>query len=83
MMIGAITNKSRWWDLPSILILLVILTIAFSRLVATRWAENLDVTRHIAYIGLVAGLALGYSRFTSRQALFYGMAYGVFFITGD
>ena len=81
MRIRAISNQSRWWDLPSILLLLVILTTAFSRLVATRWAENLDVTRYIVYIGLVAGLALGYSRFSPRLVLVFGLVYGIFFTT--
>src|SRR5574341_814258 len=81
MKIRAMTSTSRWWDLPSILLLLVILTTAFSRLIATRWAENLDITRQIVYLGLILGLALGYSRFSSRRAAFFGLVYGIIFIT--
>ncbi len=71
-------GTSRWWDIPSILILLVILTTAFTRLSATNWSENLDAIRMISYIGFLAGLALGYSRFSPRQVAFFVLVYGTF-----
>ena len=74
-------NPIRWWDLPSVLLLLIILTLAFTRLTVTQWAENLDITRQIVYLGLVAGLALGYSRFSPRLTALFGLVYGIFIVT--
>lgn len=68
----------RWWDWTAILLTLVILSIAYSRLIATRWTESLDVTRIITYLGLIAGLALGFSRFSPRWAALFALSYGVF-----
>jgi len=73
-------NRTRWWDLPSVLLLLVLLTTAFTRLVATRWSENLDTVRIISYLGLVTGLALGYSRFSPRLVGLLGFVYGLFVV---
>jgi len=72
--------QPRWWDLPSIFLVVIILTIAFTRLVVTQWAENLDVTRTICYLGLAAGLALGISRFSPRRVAFFALVYGLFVI---
>jgi transglutaminase-like putative cysteine protease len=71
---------SRWWDLPSFLIVVLILTTAFSRLLVTRWADNLDTTRIIAYLGLVAGIFIGYSRFSPRMSVLTSLIYGAFVV---
>ncbi len=76
-----IQNEARWWDLPAALILLIILTTAFTRLMATEWTDHLIITRSIAYLGMIAGLALGYSLFRPRWAIFFALLYGAFFIT--
>ena len=70
----------RWWDLPAIFILLIILTTAFSRLVATDWTPGLIVTRYITYLGILAGLALGQSRFSPKFAFFLAAIYGAFVV---
>ncbi len=75
-----VTTSARWWDLPAAIILLVILTTAFSRLIATEWTRGLVVTRYITYIGLIAGLAIGQSRFSPRVAAFFAFAYGLFVV---
>ena len=72
---------TRWWDLPAALLLLVILTTAFTRLAATEWTDHLRITRTITWIGLISGLALGVSRFSPRRATFFAFIYGLFFIT--
>ena len=72
---------TRWWDLPAALLLLVILTTAFTRLVATEWTDHLSITRTITWIGLILGLALGVSRFSPRWSTFFAFIYGLFFIT--
>ena len=69
-------KPNRWWDLPSFLLIVVILTTAFTRLIVTKWAGDLDVTRMVSYIGLVLGLALGASRFSPRLVAFFSLAYG-------
>src|SRR3990172_12069398 len=70
----------RWWDWTAILLTLVILSVAYSRLIATRWTESLDVTRSITYLGLIAGLALGFSRFPPGCAAFFSICYGAFVV---
>ncbi len=73
-------RQSRWWDLPSAVLVLVMLTTAFSRLIATKWSADLEITREIAYLGLVAGLALGYSRFSRRLVTLLSIVYGIFMV---
>jgi transglutaminase-like putative cysteine protease len=68
----------RWWDLPAAFLLLLILTTAFTRLVATEWTNGLTVTRTITYLGLIAGLALGQSRFSPRVAFLFALFYGLY-----
>ncbi len=77
---SSLPNQPRWWDLPSIFLLLIILSIAFTRLIVTQWAENLNVIRTICYIGLIAGLALGISRFSPRRVVIFALVYGAFVI---
>ena len=78
---SATAQKSpRWWDLPSVLLIIVILTTAFTRLIVTRWAGDLDVTRMISYLALGLGIALGASRFSPRLVAFFSIAYGIFII---
>lgn len=78
---NSISPDIRWWDIPAILLLLVILTTAFTRLVTTEWTDHLRITRTITYLGLGSGLALGMSRFSSRRSTMFALVYGLFFIT--
>ena len=73
-------EEKRWWDLLTVLLLVVSFSIAFNRLIVTRWTENLDIVRTITYLGLIAGLALGYSRFSRRLSLIFGSIYGAYFV---
>jgi len=74
------SKSDRWWDIPAAVLLLIILTTAFTRLTATEWTGGLQVTRTITYLGLVAGLALGQSRFSARLATVFAILYGVFVV---
>ena len=56
----------RWWDLPAALLLLAALLTAAIRLSATHWAEDLSIVQNVAFLGAIAGLALGQSRFSSQ-----------------
>ena len=70
----------RWWDLPAVFILLIILTTAFTRLIATDWTPGLVVIRYITYLGVLTGLALGQSRFSPRVAFIFAAVYGAFVV---
>lgn len=70
--------RTRWWDLPSVFLLFILLTTAFTRLIVTDWTSGLVVTRYISYLAIIAGLALGYSRFSPRVAALFAIFYGVF-----
>jgi transglutaminase-like putative cysteine protease len=74
------STNNRWWDLLAAVLLLLILTTAFMRLAATDWTEHLMVTRSIAYLGLGAGLALGFSRFSPSRVTFFALIYGLFVV---
>jgi transglutaminase-like putative cysteine protease len=73
-------SLSRWWDPLSALFLAAALFTAASRLIATEWVEHLDITRNLAVLGVLAGLALGQSRFSPRLVTVFALAYGLFFI---
>jgi transglutaminase-like putative cysteine protease len=73
--------SDRWWDLPAAFLLTVALTAAFLRLIATQWTEDLTITRTIVYLGLIAGLALGYSRFRPTLVALFAVIYGIFIVT--
>jgi transglutaminase-like putative cysteine protease len=59
--------------------LLALLT-ASGRLVATEWTDHLLQTQALVFLGALAGLALGQSRFRPPLALFFALAYGLFFV---
>ncbi len=74
------TTNDRWWDLPAAFILFIVLTIAYSRLIATQWTDGLHITRTITYLGLIAGLALGQSRFSAKLATLFAAVFGGFVV---
>jgi transglutaminase-like putative cysteine protease len=71
---------SRWWDLLAAFLLLAALSTAATRLVATKWIDHLDIIQALAFLGALAGLALGQSRFSPRLATVFALAYGLFAI---
>jgi transglutaminase-like putative cysteine protease len=72
------STSVRWWDPLAALLLLAALSIAATRLVVTQWTDHLNVVTVLAYLGLLAGLALGQSRFSPRQAAAFALIYGLF-----
>jgi transglutaminase-like putative cysteine protease len=74
------SSSDRWWDLPAALLLLAALATAIRRLMITEWTEDLSLVGVVAFLGVVAGLALGVSRFSSRQAAAIALVYGLFAI---
>jgi transglutaminase-like putative cysteine protease len=69
---------TRWWDLPAASLLVVALLTAASRLVATDWTSHLEITQTLAFFGVVAGLAIGQSRFSPKLSFFLATIYGAF-----
>lgn len=70
----------RWADLVAGLLLLAAMVIASARLVSTDWVEELNILPMVVILGTLAGLALGYSRFSGVTAFFFSLAYGVFVV---
>ncbi len=70
----------RWWDFRAAVLLLVGVLAIASRLAATRWTEHLQIAYVIAFAGLIAGLALGQSRFRLLTVLMFSTVFGGFVI---
>jgi transglutaminase-like putative cysteine protease len=70
----------RWWDWPAAVLLLAAILTATTRLIATHWTEELPLVQTVAFLGAIAGLALGQSRFSPGTARAFVLAYGLFII---
>lgn len=70
----------RRFDWPAALLLMAAMLTAATRLAVTKWTADLSVVQTIAVLGVIAGLALGASRFSSRLAAYLALAYGIFTI---
>lgn len=68
----------RWFDWTAAALLLAALLTAATRLVATEWTNYLHLVQNVAVLGLIAGLALGQSRFAPRSVLVFAVAFGLF-----
>lgn len=68
-------SHARAWDLPSSLIMLVAVLLSAWRLQSADWTEGLEQIPNVAMIALGVGLALGYSRYQKRGAVFFALAY--------
>jgi len=67
----------RWWDWSSAILLLVILQIAATRLVATKWTDDLSLIQIVTLLGTLIGLTLGQSIFSRNVSLFFSLAYAI------
>lgn len=76
----AITRANRWWDWPAALLLIAAILVAAIRLNATNWTRELDLVQTVAFLGVIAGLALGQSSFSPATVRFFAFAYGAFTI---
>ncbi len=70
----------RSFDWPAALLLLAAMTTAATRLAATRWTADLMIVETITILGVIAGLALGVSRFSGRASFYLAFAYGLFVV---
>ncbi len=71
----------RWFDWIAVALLLSALVTAASRLVVTDWTNHLSVVQTITVLGLIAGLALGQSRFSPRTVFYFAFAFGLFTVS--
>jgi transglutaminase-like putative cysteine protease len=70
-------TQPYWWDWPAVTLLLVLLYTLASRLLITDWTRYLNFTQISATLGMVIGLALGYSQFRPQTARWISFAYMV------
>ncbi len=70
----------RWWDFPAALLLLAALFTIATRLTATQWTTHLAIIQTLAVFGVILGLALGQSHFSSRIAGAMAFLYGAYAI---
>ncbi len=73
-------ERNRWGDLTAGLFLQAALAAAGVRLTATHWTEDLGLIQTVAFLGCLAGLALGQSRFSRKMAGLFALAYGTFVV---
>jgi transglutaminase-like putative cysteine protease len=72
------TSSTRWWDLPAASLLVVAMLTAATRLVATDWTSHLEIAQTLAFMGVIAGLAIGQSRFSPKFSFLLAAVYGAF-----
>ena len=65
----------RWWDWPSVIILLILLETVASRLVTTEWTPFLYIGQVVTFFGFVVGTALGRTHFSPRIARWISFLY--------
>jgi len=71
---------SRYWDVPTAVLLILLVQISSLRLVVTEWTAYLYFTQTLAFFGSLIGLAIGISRFRSRAAFWLAVTYGTVLI---
>src|SRR3989304_1458051 len=71
-------KSTRWWDWPAALLLIAAIVTAATRLNATNWTEHLNLVQTIAFLGVIAGLALGKSIFSASTSLLFATVYSLF-----
>ena len=64
-----------WWDWPAVGLVFVLIYTLASRLFITDWTPNLEFTQAAAMMGIVIGLALGYSQFKPGTARWISFGY--------
>src|SRR5688572_17124793 len=72
-------TSTRWWDLPSAILLFLLIQFSAWRLQITDWTEGLTYVRNLSVLGLIVGLALGQSTFQKRGVILLSLAYMIIF----
>jgi transglutaminase-like putative cysteine protease len=73
-------TSQRWWDWWSVGFLAVAVITSATRLYATHWTTYLERVQYLAFLGLLAGVTLGFSRFSPKVVKWIGLAYTLFAI---
>lgn len=74
------TPNVRRLDWISIILLLLMIQTASARLVITRWTDYLIFSQTLAMLGIILGLALGYSQFKRAAVLWLVLGYSIVLI---
>jgi len=77
------SSSTRWWDPYSLFLIVVILSMVCIRLILTKWTNHLPITLTVAYLAVLAGVTLGYSRFNKTRAFLFATYYGIFVVFGQ
>jgi len=67
--------QPNWWDWLAIALLFMLLQVFASRLVATAWTPNLYFMQTFTSMGIILGLALGYSQFKRKTTRWVSFGY--------
>ena len=68
-------TQPHWWDWLAAALLFMLLQVFAGRLVATTWTPNLYFVQTFTFMGIVLGLALGYSQFKRKTARWISFGY--------
>jgi transglutaminase-like putative cysteine protease len=74
------TKIVRWWDLTAAVLLLAALLTSATRLLVTQWTDDLAIIQTVTSVGLIAGFALGKSRFNTLWVRLFALIYGIYVI---
>jgi transglutaminase-like putative cysteine protease len=70
-------RSPRWFDWYGLIFLTLALGFSTGRLEITGWVENLNEVDTSLYLGFILGIAIGFSGFRRRTAIWMGLFYGV------
>ena len=73
-------STKRYWDGLLIFIAISAICMVGFRLYVTEWTDHLDILVYVSFFAGLAGLALGYSRFSAPIAALFSTLYGTFII---
>ena len=70
-------TSARLWDFPSAAFLTLALWTASQRLYNTHWAEGLGTAIMLAFLGVILGYAIGFSKFKRGGVFWLTLGYGI------
>ena len=73
-------SSTRWWDFPSVALLVIAVFTASVRLVITEWTADLREVETVVLFGAFLGLALGWSHFKKLGVTLLTIGYSLTFI---
>ena len=76
-------SNRHTWDWKAALLVIAIVEISSTRLVATEWAPFLYFTQTMGFIGVILGLALGYSSFPRKTVTRLWVGYTLILVTAQ